>query len=266
MYHNVRWLSPADVGKAPGTSSETDGASANSELSAADALPKGYAKSILPCTPLAVVKCMEAMDLYDSNLPYGDRLYGKVITVINRSEVVGRPLAALLANDGARVYSIDIDSIQEFNKRPDTETRSRSEFVRAAREHNASRRLRPHHVVRACDLTAEECIRRSQVVIGGVPSSSYKVKTEWIQEGAACINFSSEKNFEKDVRTRAANYLPAIGKTTIAMLQRNLLVSITVLFSRMPPQCAELRPRSSSASLGVPRRPRSSIPFAFSVA
>lgn len=28
------------------------------------------------------------------------------------SEVVGRPLAALLANDGARVFSVDIDSIQ----------------------------------------------------------------------------------------------------------------------------------------------------------
>ena len=29
-----------------------------------------------------------------------------------RSEVVGRPLAALLANDGARVFSVDIDSVQ----------------------------------------------------------------------------------------------------------------------------------------------------------
>jgi 5,10-methylene-tetrahydrofolate dehydrogenase/methenyl tetrahydrofolate cyclohydrolase len=31
------------------------------------------------------------------------------------SEVVGRPLAALLANDGARVFSVDIDSIQVIN-------------------------------------------------------------------------------------------------------------------------------------------------------
>ena len=36
-------------------------------------------------------------------------LRSKVITVINRSEVVGRPLGALLANDGARVLSVDID-------------------------------------------------------------------------------------------------------------------------------------------------------------
>ena len=36
------------------------------------------------------------------------------------SEVVGRPLAALLANDGARVISVDINSIQvhihKFNR------------------------------------------------------------------------------------------------------------------------------------------------------
>jgi 5,10-methylene-tetrahydrofolate dehydrogenase/methenyl tetrahydrofolate cyclohydrolase len=31
-----------------------------------------------------------------------------------RSEVVGRPLAALLANDGARVFSVDINDIQVY--------------------------------------------------------------------------------------------------------------------------------------------------------
>ncbi len=39
---------------------------------------------------------------------------GKTVTIINRSEIVGRPLAAMLANDGADVYSIDIDSIYLF--------------------------------------------------------------------------------------------------------------------------------------------------------
>lgn len=85
-------------------------------------------KSIIPCTPLAIVKCLEYVGVYNKILPYGDRAYGKTITVINRylhlfpifnliipltrSEVVGRPLAALLSNDGARVLSVDIDSIQ----------------------------------------------------------------------------------------------------------------------------------------------------------
>lgn len=33
-------------------------------------------------------------------LPVGDRMEGKTVTIINRSEIVGRPLGALLANDG----------------------------------------------------------------------------------------------------------------------------------------------------------------------
>ena len=41
----------------------------------------------------------------------GDRMKGKKVAVINRSEIVGRPLAAMLANDGADVFSIDISSI-----------------------------------------------------------------------------------------------------------------------------------------------------------
>jgi len=38
--------------------------------------------------------------------------FGTEVLLAGRSEVVGRPLAALLANDGARVISVDIDSIQ----------------------------------------------------------------------------------------------------------------------------------------------------------
>ncbi|PWY99736.1 NAD(P)-binding protein [Testicularia cyperi] len=234
MYHNVRWISPAKLGNAPGTSQEVPSTQSAAEAND-EQVPAGMAKSILPCTPLAMVKCLEAIGVYDRNLPYGDRLYGKTITVINRSEVVGRPLAALLSNDGAKVYSVDIDSIQEFNKRASDAQgqqeeqqgqvagRARSEIVKQAHAQNTASRLRPHHVVRNCGLSAEECIRASDVVISGVPSANYKVDTEWIKPGAVCINFSSEKNFKPDVRTRASMYLPAIGKTTIAMLQRNLL-------------------------------------------
>ena len=80
MYHNIRFLDPH----------------------------RKLKKSILPCTPLAVVKILEYLQIYNSILPSGNRLYGKTITVINRSEVNGRPLAALLANDGATVYSLDV--------------------------------------------------------------------------------------------------------------------------------------------------------------
>lgn len=46
--------------------------------------PPGTVKSILPCTPLAIVKCLEYVGVYNKILPYGDRAYGKIITVINR--------------------------------------------------------------------------------------------------------------------------------------------------------------------------------------
>ena len=49
-----------------------------------DQPPVGTVKSILPCTPLAIVKCLEHIGVYNKILPYGDRAYGKTVTVINR--------------------------------------------------------------------------------------------------------------------------------------------------------------------------------------
>ena len=71
----------------------------------------GTKKSLLPCTPLAIIQLMEYLKVYDESLPIGDRMKGKSVAVINRSEIVGRPLAAMLANDGADVYSIDLNGV-----------------------------------------------------------------------------------------------------------------------------------------------------------
>ena len=220
MYHNIRWINPSQLGGAPGTTIEASSGSADRE----ESIPPGYAKSILPCTPLAVVKCLESLGAYDKSLPYGDRLFGKTITVVNRSEVVGRPLAALLSNDGAKVYSVDLDSVQEFNKRAKHQSdRQPSKTVLSAREQNASHRLRPSHVVRTCDLNLQECIAASDVVISGVPAASFKIQTEWVKPGTVTVNFSSEKNFPPQVKEKASIYVPAIGKVTIAILLRNLV-------------------------------------------
>ena len=88
MYQNIRFLDP----------------------------PANTKKSILPCTPLAIIKILEHLQIYNTFLDYGKRLFGRRITVINRSEVVGRPLAALLANDGAEVYSVDVTGVQQFSR------------------------------------------------------------------------------------------------------------------------------------------------------
>lgn len=167
-------------------------------------------KSILPCTPLAIVKILEYVQIYNTILPYGNRLHGHTICVVNRSEVVGRPLAALLANDGACVYSVDITGVQKF---------TRGEGLKKQR----------HEVEDMEGWTIKDAAPICDVVITGVPGDSYKFDTSLLRAGAVCINFSSEKNFGPEVKNKASIYVPSIGKVTIVVLLRNLLVSFTAI-------------------------------------
>lgn len=157
-------------------------------------------KCVLPCTPLAVVKALEHLKVYDAALPVNERMTGKTVCVVNRSEVVGRPVAAMLANDGAKVWSVDIDSLYIF-------TRGRL-------------------VVPAEKSNVEAAVRESDIVILGVPSDNYKMNPSWIKEGAVVINVASHKNIDEAelLRTRpGVRYVGQIGKVTVAMLERNLL-------------------------------------------
>lgn len=131
-------------------------------------------KSVLPCTPLAVIKILEHLQVYNTILPYGNRLHGHTITVINRSEVVGRPLAALLANDGATVYSVDIKDVQKFSR-------------------GQGLKMKRHEVLEMEGWKLEDCLPLSDVVVSGVPGAKFKVPPQYIKDGAVCINFSSEK-------------------------------------------------------------------------
>ncbi|CAB4397596.1 unnamed protein product [Rhizophagus irregularis] len=158
---------------------------------------------IIPCTPLAIIKVLEYIRVYNSVLLYGNRLHGCVITIINRSEIVGRPLAVLLANEGGKVYSVDINNIQEIH-------------------HGTELKLKKYEV-RITNLKLEEILPISDVVITGVPTPSYKVPTALLREGVIAINFSAFKNFEDNIKEKASIYVPTIGKITITMLERNLL-------------------------------------------
>jgi methylenetetrahydrofolate dehydrogenase (NAD+) len=218
MYQNIRFLDPA-----PGLERK---------------------KSILPCTPLAIVKVLEYLQIYNTILPYGNRLFGHTICVVNRSEVVGRPLAALLANDGGCVYSVDVAGVQQF---------TRGEGIKKRR----------HEVVEMEGWTLKDVLPHCDVVITGVPGDDFKLDTQLLRQGAVCINFSSEKvcvnalqstpdqlfllsletltrlpfqqNFGPEVKEKASIYVPAIGKVTIVVLLRNLLVSRRpVYFSFLP--------------------------------
>lgn len=167
--------------------------------------PYNEQKCILPCTPLAMVKILEYLGVYNKILHYGNRLYGKKIMVVNRSEIVGRPLAALLANDGATVYSVDINNIQQYSRGDDL----------LEKRHKAVQLDSTH--------TVESLAPTCDVIITGVPSDSYKFPIEYITNGSVVINFSSSKNFPDEVKQKAGLYVPSIGKVTIAMLLRNLL-------------------------------------------
>ena len=121
---------------------------------------------------------------------------GQTVTIINRSEIVGRPLAAMLANDGATVYSVDIDSTlkMERGKLEETET------------------------------TVEGAVRASQVVITGVPTKAYRLPSELIQPGTVVINVASYKNVDEEslLAIPGVRYVPMVGKVTVAMLLRNV--------------------------------------------
>ena len=131
-------------------------------------------KALLPCTPLAVLKILDHLKIYNNILPYGNRLFGRTITVLNRSETVGRPLAALLANDGACVYSVDVTGVQQF---------SRGQGIKMQR----------HEVVEKEGWKPKDCVPLSDVVISGVPGEKFKLPTTHLKNGAVCINLSTEK-------------------------------------------------------------------------
>lgn len=152
-------------------------------------------KAILPCTPLAVIKLLEATDSY---IPYGLPFAGQQITIFNRSEVVGKPLAYMLSNDGARVYSFDIDGgfVVDVNG--------------------------PGH--EQMPVSRQEALRQSDIVITGVPSKQFeKVRADELKPGAVCLNFSSIQNFEPEAKESAALYIPRVGPMTVAMCMRNAL-------------------------------------------
>ncbi|GMH64771.1 hypothetical protein TrST_g1220 [Triparma strigata] len=155
-------------------------------------------KCVLPCTALSCVKILEHCGVYAKSPGVHNRLQGKTCTIINRSEIVGRPLAAMLANDGATVYSCDVDSIYKFEAGG----------------------------LRRCDegTTVKSVVEISDVVVTGVPVKSYKLPTEWIKENTVVINVASFKNVDADelLKIDGVKYVPMVGKVTVKMLERNL--------------------------------------------
>jgi len=164
---------------------------------------------LFPCTALAVVRILKRCDrnLFDPCKLVGKRFEGMIVTIINRSEILGRPLASILANDGATVYSVDKDSILLY-------TYNKMKRCNSYIEDNDK-----------VGVTVESCVKQSNVVVTGVPSSTYKIPSHWIQRGSTVINVAFEPNINEEELSHIPDitYIPQIGKVTIALLEQNLL-------------------------------------------
>jgi methylenetetrahydrofolate dehydrogenase (NAD+) len=158
--------------------------------------------SIFPCTALAVVRILKkGLVDFDSTKPVGRRFEGVTVTIINRSQILGRPLASLLTNDGATVYSVDADSVVL---------------------------IKPGGTMDRCfrvDTSVKACVEKSSVLVTGVPSSTYRIPTQWIQPNSTVINVSSEANVDEDGlrEVPGVQYISAVGKVTVALLEHNLV-------------------------------------------
>jgi 5,10-methylene-tetrahydrofolate dehydrogenase/methenyl tetrahydrofolate cyclohydrolase len=162
----------------------------------------GELRAILPCTPLGILKLLDAAGLRARGRGERAPLEGVVACVINRSEIVGRPLSAMLANDGATVYSLDLTGSLVFEP--------------AIGRHA--------HAVRDSDSDRAAALREADVVITGVPSREFPlVGADEIKPGAICVNFSEFRNFDDSVLDVASAFVPRVGPMTVAMATRNLV-------------------------------------------
>ncbi|KAJ5134855.1 methylenetetrahydrofolate dehydrogenase [Penicillium atrosanguineum] len=163
------------------------------------------APTLVPCTARAIESILHMIGIYDQSVPTKQQLGGWEVCIINRSDVVGLPLARLLAGQGARVYSVDVAGVQLFQLQSSSSGVDEIQSL-------------------ATEWTLQDAVKMSGVIISAVPHPAFKVDTEWLQSGAICINVSSFKNFKSDVLEIASKFMPRVGKLTIVALLSNLLL------------------------------------------
>lgn len=188
-------------------------------VDASNASPSNHLQ-LYPCTALSVLWSIEAYHLSQStslaveesidetlskysdiHLP-SDKWTYLTVSIINRSEIMGRPLAVMLARKGATVYSIDIDTILQFQPN--------------GRMHRCN----------PADVTLESCLAASQVVVAGVPDPDFQLPLNFVQEGTTLISVSEYPNVCEEtllVERPDIQYIPQVGKVTVAVLENNLV-------------------------------------------
>jgi hypothetical protein len=122
--------------------------------------------------------------------------------------VLGLPFAVMLSRmSGATVYSVDIDLVLQFQPKGGV-----------------------RHVGASSATAIKRCGGMPMVIVSGVPSASFSIPTEWIPENAMVINVAAGRsNFDKgtllgkDAPCPGMNYMPHVGRVTVAMLEYILM-------------------------------------------
>lgn len=159
--------------------------------------PQETCDLVYPCTARSVQAILEEYHTWKKYSP--DRWSGETVSIVNRSEIVGRPLASMLASRGATVFSIDETTVLKF-------------WPRGER-------------LQRCTDSLEECIARSTILVTGVPDQRFSIPIEKIANGTTLVNVSEFQNVDEsrlldrpDIR-----YIPQVGKVTVAILEDNLV-------------------------------------------
>ncbi len=157
---------------------------------------------IYPCTALSVLRILEEYHIKQQEMATENQCWkDQTISIVNRSEIMGRPLAVMLAEKGATVYSIDIDSILQF--RP-----------------NGKRLRRCNHA------SLESCLEESTVIVAGVPCPDFNIPLDKIQPNSTIVSVSEFPNVCEETLFRERpdiKYIPQVGKVTVATLSLNLM-------------------------------------------
>jgi methylenetetrahydrofolate dehydrogenase (NADP+)/methenyltetrahydrofolate cyclohydrolase len=102
----------------------------------------------------------------------------------------------MLSNDGARVYSFDLNGPLLF------------------------RDAKPEEL----DISRAAALKDSDIIITGVPSPQFaQVHCHEIKQSSVCLNFSSLPNFADDIEEHSGIYIPKVGPMTVAMCMRNTI-------------------------------------------
>lgn len=155
-------------------------------------------KEISPCSAEAIMKSLSAVPgAYNEFLPHTKRMDGLTVTIVNRSPLYGHPLAVMLNNEGAEVYSIALNSTYYFKD------------------------FKYHKV----EIDLEACVRNSNVVITGVPDPDFYLPSNWIQAQSIILNMSQYNNISEEavLKVPGVVLLSNVGCLSRALLQKNIV-------------------------------------------